>query len=184
MSDDENEGDSAVYSILFAGDAAPKAFVSKNGTATASFPSGDAYTGPYQGGKRQGQGTYTWNKAEGSRTAGAQYTGEYKEGQRHGTGVMRYPDGSKFTGEWKANKREGQGTYVYKSGDRYCGTWAGDKKAGPGTYLYAASQTQLTGLFDGDTCSDGTWEYYDGKSFACKFSGADVVAYGDRQLAA
>lgn len=180
MSDDENEGDQNAYSIVFEGEAAGKAFISKNGIAAATFPNGDKYEGNYQDGKRNGEGKYTWSAPEGA--VGGKYTGGYKDGMRNGRGLQNYPDKAYYTGEWEANKRHGRGTYVYPNGDRYCGAWENDKKKGSGTYLYASSQTQLSGVYDGDSCADGTWEYYDGANFACKYQGGQVVEYGGKQL--
>jgi len=184
MSDDENEGDEVVYQIVFEGEKQAKAFISKNGKAKATFPNNDVYDGEYLNGKRNGKGVYTWSKAEENKVRGAKYDGEYKDGKREGGGVMVYPDKSKYIGEWQNNARHGKGTYIYPNGDRYCGQWIEDKKKGAGTYCYAASQTQLTGTYDNDVCADGTWSYYDGRNFTCKFNEGKVVEYGDRQLTA
>jgi hypothetical protein len=183
MSDDEGEGDDKVlYQIAFEGEKQAKAFISRNGKAKATFPNQDVFDGDYLAGVRHGTGTYVWSKADESVTRGAKYEGEYKDGKKEGAGTFTYPDKSKYMGLWKANERHGKGTYVYSNGDRYCGAWENDKKKGPGTYLYAASQTQLTGTFEGDVCADGTWSYYDGRSFACTFEANEVAEFDGRKV--
>lgn len=69
------EGEEAIealdpYKIVFEGSAEELTSVKKDGKATASYPNKDTFTGVYKDGKRNGQGTYTWTKAN------ATYTGE------------------------------------------------------------------------------------------------------------
>ncbi|MCS5640501.1 MAG: membrane-binding protein, partial [Candidatus Marinimicrobia bacterium] len=58
---------------------------------------GDQYKGEWKGGKRTGQGTFTWSD-------GRKYEGEFKDGKRTGQGTFTLPNGSKYVGKWRGDK--------------------------------------------------------------------------------
>lgn len=178
MSDDENEeNEQEPYKITYTGETVAKLHVGVDGTAKATFPNGDSFSGEYKSQKRNGKGEYTWKKPK------AAYVGTYVDGKRQGMGKMTYPDGSMYHGSWENNDRHGFGTYIFANGDRYCGAWVNNIRSGKGTYLYAASQTQLSGTFVNGECIDGAWEYYDKKAFVCQWKDGYIARYGDRRLA-
>jgi len=100
------------YEVHYENETKKRTFVSKDGKATAVFPNQDSYTGEYKHGKRNGKGSYKWERKNAS------YNGEYVDGMREGTGVMTYPDGSVYHGQWKRNMRHGHGVYTYANGDK------------------------------------------------------------------
>ena len=74
---------------------------------------GDKYIGEFNGGKRDGQGTYTWSD-------GDKYVGEWKDGRPNGQGTDIFVDGSKGIGEfregrpWNITHRDKNGNIIVK----------------------------------------------------------------------
>ncbi len=66
-----------------------------NGHGTRTWPDGSRYTGVWQGGKRHGQGTFTFG---------------------HGYGGDIYSEGDRYIGEWREDQQHGQGTFTSKRG--------------------------------------------------------------------
>ena len=54
-----------------------------------------------------------------------EYVGEYKDGKRNGQGTETWNDGEKYVGKWKDGKRNGQGTFLFPDGTKYVGGWKG-----------------------------------------------------------
>ena len=75
---------------------------------------GDKYIGEFNGGKRDGQGTYTWSD-------GGKYVGEWKDGRPNGKGTWTYSSGWKYSGEMK-NGEKWNGTTYDKEG-KVVGNW-------------------------------------------------------------
>lgn len=178
------------YEVQFDGDEAKLPFLSKDGQAagtcsirscfpaflkslvlTAKFANGDTYTGAYVGGKRQGQGVYTWSNPSAS------YTGEWQAGKRHGTGTMTYPDKSKYEGDWVDGQRHGRGLYSYSNGDRFLGTFDKDVKNGEGTYVYGHDGSMIAGRWANGKLISGQWTSKDGTKMSGTFS--DHVPTGE-----
>jgi radial spoke head protein 1 len=143
----------------------------RSGTGTATFPSGDTYTGGYEQGRRQGRGVYTF-------AAGGKYEGEYEDGRRHGSGVMEYADGARYSGAWCCGLRHGEGVHTYASGDYYSGAWAAGAKHGQGVYFFRSSCSQFYGYWDCGVFVGGCWTHKDGTIYVGTFSAADVAGDG------
>jgi hypothetical protein len=73
----------------------------------------------YKDGKRNGQGTYTWND-------GGKYVGEYKDGLKNGQGTYTFLNGDKYEGEWKDGEQD-EGTHTWSDGYKYVGEWKDGK---------------------------------------------------------
>ncbi|ORZ41558.1 hypothetical protein BCR44DRAFT_1423058 [Catenaria anguillulae PL171] len=114
----------------------------RHGRGRMTWPNGDVYDGNYTGGKRQGQGMYTWKKPK------SRYVGEYHDNMRHGQGAMVYPDGSRYKGQWQNGRRHGKGVYVYPNADVYEGEWVEDMKQGEGVYTFVTTGSKIKGIWD------------------------------------
>lgn len=93
-----------------------------------TFPSGESYSGDFQKGVSNGNGTSRW-------ADGRQYVGGYKDGKRHGHGTLTYSDGERFVGEF----RDGQriiGNNVSSNGERYVGEYKDGQRHGNGTLYF------------------------------------------------
>jgi hypothetical protein len=80
---------------------------------------GGRYEGHLLGGKRHGQGVYSWPD-------GSSHTGEWTNDAPNGYGVRIYSNGDKYEGSWLDNKRKGFGAYTWKDGAVYVGDWDGE----------------------------------------------------------
>jgi hypothetical protein len=100
------------YEVQYDNEDKKRSFVTKDGKATAIFPNQDTYSGQYKGHKRNGKGSYKWERKNAS------YVGDYVDGFREGNGIMTFPDGSVYHGQWKKNARHGHGVYTYPNGDK------------------------------------------------------------------
>jgi hypothetical protein len=77
---------------------------------------GDVYSGNFENGKFEGEGTYTF-------VTGDKYVGSFKNDVRCGLGTITNKDGSQYTGEWQNNKATGQGEKIYANGIKFVGTF-------------------------------------------------------------
>jgi len=161
---EEEEQEQQKYTVKYQGEDAEGSAITKDGTASATFPNGDTFVGEYVNGKRHGKGVYTFAKVKAS------YDGEWREGKKHGSGTFSYPDGGKYIGEWANDKREGFGTYKYPNGDVYNGDYRNGKKHGAGTYINAPSESQLTGTWEDDHLTTGQWQLHDGTTYTGCFN--------------
>jgi len=71
---------------------------------------------------------------------GAQYEGRYEGGLRDGAGTFASSYGDIYTGTWKAGARQGKGTITFAMGGEYTGEWAANAPVGTGTIKYAGGQ--------------------------------------------
>lgn len=147
---DEDEGESHEYLV-------------RDGVATATFPDGSTYHGPYVNGKRNGRGVYTFAR-------GGKYDGDYVDGERHGEGEMTYPDGGRYRGQFEHNARSGRGVYYYPNGDRFAGQWERDEKNGDGAYVDGRSHTTLRGTWRDGVVTGGKLVAHDGTVWEGDFS--------------
>ena len=162
------------FSITYEGDDAPRAYLYKDGAATATFPSGDSYTGGYLNRRKHGPScTYTFT----SISPASIYQGSYVDGQREGEGSLTYPDGSVYRGSFKGGQRHGWGRYAYSNGDVWVGQWEAGKKEGPGTYLYKRDGSRFDGTWVNGECSDGRWSYFQQKRFTAEVRSNRVTQY-------
>lgn len=87
-----------------------------------TYTNGDIYSGNWVNGKKEGQGTYIFNKT------GEKYVGQFKNGQLV-NGQWRYPNGSYFAGNFDFNKPKGQGCWNFANGNKVEGTYTQVKRA-------------------------------------------------------
>ena len=101
------------------------------------YPNGDKYSGPFQGGKMNGENGKMLYKD------GRKFIGDWKDGKRHGHGKMFFPDGRKFDGPWKADQMDGpSGEMTYPDGRSYRGDWKGNQKHGKGEHTYVEKEKE------------------------------------------
>ena len=115
-----------------------------NCSGTANY-SGDKYSGEFRGGKKNGQGTYTY-------VMGDIYEGEFKDDLRDGQGTYYYlannqNKGNKYIGEFKNNNINGQGTYFLADGRIYLGEWVEGKANGLFIKYRADKTIEYSGTF-------------------------------------
>lgn len=137
----------------------------RDGAIKCSFKSGDSFEGNFSGGKKEGDGTYTWakgdvvkgqwksDKLDGKATmtwkSGGSYTGDYAEGVIEGKGEFTYPSGEKYVGDVKNWKQNGQGTKYYSNGKvHYKGEFKDGLPHGTGTLYDINGKVTFTGRFD------------------------------------
>lgn len=142
VSDSNSEGVSRVYKGTYTG---RWQHGKPNGQGTINLENGSVFEGEWKDGNRDGYGTFTY----GQKTDyyGDTYEGEYKDNLRNGQGTYTFADGTTYVGEWKDGKPNGQGTMTYADGAVYVGEWKDSKYNGQGTLTYA----------DG-TVKTGTWQ--------------------------
>ena len=87
------------------------------------YADGSQYTGGWEDGKAQGQGTKTYLN-------GNQYIGEFKSGKWHGQGIYTSKDGSRHVGEWRNGKANGLGSREHSDGRKYTGQWIDNELVG------------------------------------------------------
>jgi len=92
---------------------------------TFESQNGDVYIGDFQNGQYHGNGTYTFNP--NGKYSGQAYTGEWLYGKRNGTGINVWGNGEKYIGEWNEDKRNGFGTNFYNDGKVEKGIWRNGK---------------------------------------------------------
>jgi hypothetical protein len=138
-------GDEAAFSITYTdGEKETATFITRDGSAKATYPNGSSYEGSFHEKKKHGQGTYIWMDGEDEPKEICRYSGAYDNGKRQGLGKMTFPDGSYYHGMWENNKKCGEGTYKYVNGDVYSGTWVDDVKSGNGAYEFASDKSQVS----------------------------------------
>jgi hypothetical protein len=70
-----------------------------------------------------------------TKASGGEYSGGFNGGLRDGTGTYTYADGSTYVGEFKYGLKHGQGTYTFPDGAAsHTGMYADGLKHGPGIY--------------------------------------------------
>jgi hypothetical protein len=89
--------------------------------ALESYYFNSSYVGDWVEGKREGQGTFTWNKTGPFRNGKVVYVGGFKNNKRHGAGVQTAP----ITGKWP---RKFVNPWIYQ----YTGTWESGRVVGEG----------------------------------------------------
>jgi hypothetical protein len=61
---------------------------------------------------------------------GDAFTGGWSQGKKQGNGVLNYKNGDRFRGVWESDHVFGVGTLFYANGDRYDGEWIDDQRHG------------------------------------------------------
>lgn len=100
-----------------------------NGKGTATFLTGEWYSGQWKNGKRHGKGKFV--------TPGDFdniYDGDWKDDKRHGKGTYKYiPE--LYTGDWKNDTMNGKGVYTHFDGTKFIGEFKDGKYHGKGVLM-------------------------------------------------
>lgn len=91
----------------------------RHGTGKMAYEDGSIYEGDWRKDKREGQGTFTWNKDK------AVYKGEFKDDCITGKGEMVW-EKSKYEGNFAGGMKNGKGTMSYADNSVYEGNWVDD----------------------------------------------------------
>lgn len=100
-----------------------------NGKGTATFLSGERYTGQWKNEKRHGKGR---SIIDGEFPM--VYDGYWKDDKKHGKGSFKKAP-IYYTGEWKEDQMDGKGTYEHFDGTKYIGEFKNGKFHGKGVLL-------------------------------------------------
>ena len=92
-----------------------------DGKATMVFSTGNRYDGQFQGGRRNGCGTYSFKD-------GRRYIGQFKDDQFEGLGIWLLGDGDRYVGRFQKNRCDGEGIFLFKDGRFERGTWKNGKQ--------------------------------------------------------
>ena len=156
----------------------------RNGQGTATFPSGDVYTGGFEAGARSGVGKYVYaatppaEEGEEPKPPIAEYEGKFKGGKKSGVGVLTFANNAKYHGSFKDGKYDGAGTMFYANGDIFIGEWTAGKKHGSGAYIFKESGTKVQGKWVENKLIEGIFTDKFGNSYAGSFEGSSSsVAY-------
>jgi hypothetical protein len=129
------------------------------------FPSGDRYTGAFDGTSPDGMGTYTFAN-------GDVYEGGMRAGKMHGPmGRYRNAAGDTYIGDHVDGVREGRGKVTFAaSGHEYEGEIRGGRLTGGGIYRFGASGMVYQGqLTDGVPDGMGVLRFPDGATLTGTF---------------
>lgn len=146
-------------------------FLTKDGEAKVTYPTGDVYEGGYKNGLRHGNGTYTYSSKKAS------YSGTWSAGTKDGAGEFTYPDGARYKGMWSKDKRQGKGSYYYTNGDVFTGDWVMGTKNGFGTYVNSKDGSKLIGTWKDGEIVEGKWEM-SGATFSGSFKNGQPLGKG------
>lgn len=154
----------------------------REGVGKGVFPSGDSYEGEYVGGKRDGEGTYTYaapppGEDEEAKPPLGSYSGRWLQGAKDNLGTLTYSSGHKYQGTWKEGKYDGDGTMFYPNGDIYSGRWVNGAKHGLGTYIFKATTTKVTGEWADNVLMSGTFSDQYGNTYDGNFSGSSAGSF-------
>lgn len=170
-----------------------------NGIGELKFKNGDIYSGGFQDGLFEGEGTFMGSSFS---LECVKYEGSWKKGSKEGFGVMEYINNDKYTGNFVNNMRHGYGTYIYlnpsyigsiakveaqfvedtingnskvwyKNGDYYEGEILLEQRNGQGFLKFSDSHPMLVS-YKGDFVSDkstgnGTMFFKNGDSYTGEF---------------
>ena len=91
-----------------------------SGWAEITYSSGNKYAGDVAGGKRHGEGTFTW-------TSGARYKGKWNSDVMEGAGEYRYGADTYpyISGTFKSGRPDGKVTYYKDSSKSFKTSWQG-----------------------------------------------------------
>ncbi|KAL7469902.1 hypothetical protein ACHAXS_010146 [Conticribra weissflogii] len=144
----------------------------------------EVYEGPFQNGKRHGDGAVCM-KMNGA----GKFLGRYHEGDMHsGTLIVSRNNSSDFTytGTFLNNDFHGEGAIATSNGTIYQGQFAHGQFHGSGTLHDASDDSVYTGDFvEGLFHGSGTIVYADGSKYAgtwyqgCRVEGTEILANGD-----
>ena len=157
----------------------------RHGQGTHTWQYGKTYVGQWKDGKRHGQGTFTWPDRHGQGTFtwpdGGKYVGQFKDDKRHGQGTFTWPDGRKYVGKWKDDKRHGQGTQTLPDGRTYVGQWK-DGGLYKGTQILPDGRKYIGQFKDGAKHGQGNYTLPDGEKYVGQFKDGEVHGQGKYYL--
>jgi hypothetical protein len=117
------------------------------GEGMCTYANGDAYTGMFAAGMREGEGQILLGNFCEEYLARGVYRGGWKQDRYSGLGSMIDANGDRYDGVWVDGRRQGRGTQRYvANGERYQGIWMRDQRHGRGRHYFS----------DG-TVYDGQW---------------------------
>lgn len=96
--------------------------VSRNnltGQGILIYPDGSWYSGTFKTGKRNGCGTYSYEKSRKLNY----YVGEFVDDNFYGLGKLAWKDNTRYIGEFQNNRCHGQGTLIYPNNEFQTGVW-------------------------------------------------------------
>lgn len=103
-----------------------------NGKGTATFLTGEVYTGQWKNGLRHGKGILIIPSDYGNYND--KYEGYWKDDKQHGKGFLRITP-EEFNGTWVNGELNGKGSYLHFDGTKYVGTFKNGKFDGKGILL-------------------------------------------------
>jgi len=111
------------------------------------------YDGEFMNGKRNGQGTFSFED-------GAVYRGQWKDDNFHGQGAFYSANGDEFRGEYR-NGKTVYGKYTWADGDVYEGEFKGGRPGGKGTFIFISGvKDKYVGeVKEGEMHGKGTMTY-------------------------
>jgi hypothetical protein len=124
-----------------------------SGYGTYNYDNG-VYTGYFEKGLRNGQGTYTWADGE-------QYVGTWVNGEENGRGTFTWTDGNEYVGDFVNGERTGQGTFTWAYGNKYVGDFVNGERTGRGTFTWASGH-KFIGTWENGEEIEGTRIFPDG----------------------
>lgn len=132
----------------------------QNGTGKMIWPGLGVYEGEFVNGKRQGHGVFTWTY-DGEFAAGqpVSFDGEWADDHIGSTGKMTFANLGIYEGEFTGGIRAGTGTFTWDNGDQYYGKWANDHIGGEGILTLMDGTTVLEGKFSNNLLTKGTITY-------------------------
>ncbi len=130
------------------------------GTGKMMWPGLGVYEGEFQNGKRHGHGVFTW-MYDDEPAAGKpiSFEGEWDNDRIGSTGKMTFAKLGIYEGEFSGGVRSGKGTFTWDNGDQYYGIWANDHINGEGILTLMDGSTVLEGKFANNVLSKGTVTY-------------------------
>ncbi len=164
------EGELQEYKLVTAEGEELKSSRHFGGSATATYPNSDTYTGDFVDGLRHGSGKYTYAKGSGGEDEAQNvYEGEFENNEKHGIGKMIYVNKGTYYGYWQNGQRCGEGVMTYTNADVYSGSWNNGNKEGQGTYVFFATGMKVVGKWKNGKLQQGKWVYPNGTCFEGQF---------------
>jgi hypothetical protein len=127
-----------------------------DGRGIMIFPSGDVYDGEFGGGRRNGQGVFTFHD-------GTRYTGQFKNDDYNGHGKMTFPNSDVYDGEFRDGKYNGQGVFTFHGGTKYRGQFKNGVYDGRGIMTFSNGDVYDGEFRDGTYNGQGTFTFHDGR---------------------
>lgn len=132
----------------------------QSGKGKMVWPGLGVYEGEFQNGKRQGYGVFTWTYGDEPEAGKpVSFEGEWVNDRIGSSGKMTFAKLGIYEGEFSNGMRAGKGTFTWDNGDQYYGIWANDQIAGEGILTLMDGSTVLEGKFANNVLAKGTVSY-------------------------